>query len=286
VVAFYRLNNTDYTGRFDEELVSALPSSLKFICHTGAGYDNIDPPALKAHNILFSNTPGAVDAPTADVAFFMMLGCFRNFYKAMQHTRRGEWRGDTGLSHDPENKVLGVLGMGGIGRALAKRAAAFDMEIIYHNRRRLPVEEEAGARWVSFEELLAKSDCLSLNLPLNKNTRHIISHEEIAKCKKGVIIINTARGPVLDEQALVDGLASGQVGNAGLDVFEKEPEIHPELLKNDKVFLLPHIGTGTFESQYNMEMVVINNLKSALTRGVLNTPIAELKEIADVHKLN
>lgn len=281
--AIYRLNNTDYTGRFDKELVSVLPASLKFICHNGAGYDNVEPAALLERQILFSNCPGAVDAPTADVAFFMMLGCFRNFYRAMVNTRNGDWRGDVGLNHDPENKVLGILGMGGIGRALAKRARAFDMKIIYHNRTELPASEAEGAEYVSFDELLARSDCVSLNLPLNKNTRHIISTKEFAKCKKGVIFINTARGPVLDEAALVEALASGQVGNVGLDVFEEEPKIHPGLLKNDKVFLLPHIGTATYESQYNMEMVVINNIRAGLETGKLPALIAELKDIEGVH---
>lgn len=284
VTAIYRLNNIDYTGRFDKELVSALPKSLKYICHNGAGYDNVDPAALLERKILFSNCPGAVDSPTANVAFFLMLGCFRNFYKAMASTHAGDWKANIGLGHDPEHKVLGILGMGGIGRALAKRALAFDMKIIYHNRNKLPTEEEGGAQYVSFEELLAQSDCISLNLPLNKNTRHIISKKELDQCKKGVIIVNTARGPIIDEAALVEALESGQVGNVGLDVFEEEPKIHPGLLKSDKALLLPHIGTSTYEGQYAMEKVVIDNLRSGLEHGVLPALVAELEAIKDVYK--
>lgn len=284
ITAIYRVNSTSQTGRFDDELVASLPRSLKFICHNGAGYDNVDPAALLGRKILFSNTSGVVDAPTADVAFFLMLGCFRNLYKAMHNLRAGAWRGDFGLGHDPEGKTLGILGMGGIGRALAHRAQAFDMRVIYHNRHRLPADQEAGAEYVSFDDLLAQADCLSLNLPLSPATRHIISDAELAKCKRGVVVVNTARGPILDEAALVRALQSGQVGKAGLDVFEDEPEIHPGLLDNEKVLLLPHVGTATVESQYNMELLTIDNLKSALTTGRLPSLIPELDEISDIYK--
>lgn len=284
ITAIYRLNNTEYTGRFDRELVSALPKSLRYICHNGAGYDNVEPEALLQRKILFANCPGAVDAPTANVAFFLMLGCFRNFYKAMVSTHAGRWKENIPLAHDPEHKVLGILGMGGIGRALAKRAHAFDMKIIYHNRNKLPPAEEGGAEYVSFERLLAESDCISLNLPLNQSTRHIISKKELDQCKKGVIIVNTARGAIIDEAALVEALESGQVGNVGLDVFEEEPKIHEGLLNSDKALLLPHIGTSTYEGQYAMERVVIDNLRSGLEKGVLPALVHELDEIKDIYK--
>ncbi|CCG82495.1 putative Hydroxyisocaproate dehydrogenase [Taphrina deformans PYCC 5710] len=284
ITAIYRLNSTDYTGPFDQELVSKLPKSLRYICHNGAGYDNVDPAALLDRKILFSNCPGAVDAPTANIAFFLMLGCFRNLYKAMGNARTGKWKDGLPISHDPEGKVLGILGMGGIGRALAKRARGFDMEIIYHNRNKLPADQEGGARYVTFDQLLAQSDCISLNLPLNDNTRHIISTPELSKCKKGVIIINTARGAVIDEAALVEALEAGQVGNVGLDVFEHEPKIHEGLLRSDKTFLLPHVGTSTYEGQYAMEKVVIDNLRSALAHGTLPSLVPELQSIKDIYK--
>ena len=161
----------------------------------------------------------------------------------------GNWRGNFSLGHDPKNKTLGVLGMGGIGQATAHRAKAFGMKIQYHNRNRLPASEEDGAKYVTFDELLKTSDVLSLNLALNPKTRHIIGKPEFEKMKDGIIIINTARGPIIDEAALVDALKSGKVWSAGLDVFEEEPKIHPGLLEAENVVLLPHVGTATFETQ-------------------------------------
>jgi glyoxylate reductase len=160
-----------------------------------------------------------------------------------------KWRGNFQLGHDPKNKVLGILGMGGIGSAVATRAKAFGMTIQYHNRHQLPAEKEQGAKYVSFEELLKTSDVLSLNLSLNASTRHIIAKAQFDAMKDGVIIINTARGALIDEAALVDALKSKKVWSAGLDVFEEEPKIHPGLLEADNVVLLPHIGTGTSETQ-------------------------------------
>ena len=145
--------------------------------------------------------------------------------------------------------MLGILGMGGIGSAVATRAKAFGMKIQYHNRRQLPPGEENGSTYVSFEELLETSDVLSLNLALNPKTKHIIGKPEFDKMKDGIIIVNTARGALIDEAALVDALKSGKVWTAGLDVFEEEPKIHPGLLECENVVLLPHVGTGTFETQ-------------------------------------
>jgi glyoxylate reductase len=159
---------------------------------------------------------------------------------------------------------------------MAVRAVTMGMKIQYHNRKRLTVEQEnsaGNAKYVSFDELLATSDVLSLNLPLNPKTRHIISRNEFAKMKEGVVIVNTARGAVMDEAALVEALESGKVASAGLDVFENEPEIHPGLLKNENVLLVPHLGTHTYETQKSMEVLVIDNIRSALTEGTLLTPV-------------
>jgi len=150
------------------------------------------------------------------------------------------------------------------------------MKIQYHNRRRLTVEQEnaaGNAKYVSFDELLATSDVLSLNLPLNPKTHHIISTNEFAKMKDGVVVVNTARGAVMDEAALVEALESGKVASAGLDVFENEPEIHPGLLKNENVLLVPHLGTHTYETQKAMEVLVIDNIRAAVTEGKLLTPV-------------
>lgn len=183
------------------------------------------------------------------------------------------------MGHDPKRKTLGILGMGGIGQAVAARARPFGMSIQYHNRNRLPEDQEQGAEYVSFEQLLKTSDVLSLNLALNANTRHIISKPQFDIMKDGVCIVNTARGPIIDEAALVDALASGKVSSAGLDVFEEEPKIHPGLIENDNAVLLPHIGTATWETQKDMELLVLDNLKSAVEGKGLITPVPEQKSM-------
>ncbi|KAF2272383.1 D-isomer-specific 2-hydroxyacid dehydrogenase-like protein [Westerdykella ornata] len=279
VFAMFRSNESNsITGNFDEELVEALPSSLKFICHNGAGYDNIDVAACTKRGIQVSSTPIAVNDATADVAMFLILGALRNVTQCFQAVRQGRWRGNFKLGHDPRNKILGILGMGGIGSAVATRAKAFGMKIQYHNRNRLPENEENGATYVSFEELLKTSDVLSLNLALNKSTRHIIAKPQFDMMKDGIVIVNTARGPLIDEAALVDALNSGKVSTAGLDVFEEEPKIHQGLLDNENVVLLPHIGTATFETQRDMELLVLDNLKSALKEEKLLTQVPEQRK--------
>lgn len=280
VVGIYRSNeSTSVSGPFNKELVQALPSSIRYITHNGAGYDNIDIPACTERNIEISSTPIAVNDATADVAIFLMLGALRRITIPFQSVRIGEWRGKGfKLGHDPKKKVLGILGMGGIGQAVARRASAFGMDIQYHNRSRLPEKEENGARYVSFDELMTTSDVISLNLALNPSTRHIISKPQFDMMKDGVVIVNTARGPIIDEAALVDALNSGKVFSAGLDVFEEEPKIHPGLIENENVVLLPHIGTATWESQKDMELLVLENLKSAIEGKGLITQIPEQKK--------
>ncbi|RAO66298.1 uncharacterized protein BHQ10_002310 [Talaromyces amestolkiae] len=279
VVVIYRSNaSTKHTGRFDKELVSALPKSVKYIVHNGAGYDNIDVPVVTEAGIAVSSTPVAVNNATADVGIFLMIGALRHAHVPLTAIRAGQWGGKSGLGRDPKGKVLGILGMGGIGREMAHRAKAFGMTIQYHNRSRLSPELEDGAKYVSFEELLSTSDVFSLNLALNASTRHIIGAEELAQMKDGVVIVNTARGALIDEKALVSAIESGKVGSAGLDVYENEPQVEEGLLKSDRVFLLPHIGTATFETQKDMELLVLENLRSAVEKGGLVTQIPEQKK--------
>lgn len=181
--------------------------------------------------------------------------------------RQNAWRGSPAppLGHDPQGKLVGILGMGGIGRNFAQKCRAFGMRVQYYNRNRLAsVDLEAGAKYVPFEELLKTSDVISVHVPLNQHTRHLISTKEFAQMKKGVVIINTARGAVIDEAALVEALDSGVVDSAGLDVFEEEPKVHEGLVRNDKVFLLPHMGTWTNETQLKMEEWCIGNIRSYL----------------------
>ena len=207
-----------------------------------------------------------------------MLGALRRVTTPFNAVRKGKWRGKGfGLGYDPRKKTLGILGMGGIGQAVATRARAFGMSIQYHNRTRLPEDQEQGAEYVSFDELMRTSDVLSTNLALNASTRHIISKPQFDMMKDGVVIVNTARGPIIDEAALVHALNSGKVFSAGLDVYEEEPKIHPGLIENENAVLLPHIGTATWETQKDMELLVLNNLKSAIEGKGLVTPIPEQK---------
>ncbi|KAK9485824.1 D-isomer specific 2-hydroxyacid dehydrogenase [Lipomyces starkeyi] len=275
IAAVYHMNDSKAASVIDKDIIDALPPSLKFICHNGAGYDMINVNACTEKGILMSNTPGTVDDATADVNMFLILGALREFNLAMTTLREGNWNKGVPLSHDPEGKVLGVLGMGGIGRAVKRRAEGFGMITQYHNRKPLSDEMAAGAKYVSFDELLATSDVISLNLPLNAHTRHIINKEAFAKMKDGVVLVNTARGAVIDEQALVDALESGKVRCAGLDVFEAEPKIHPGLIANENVILLPHVGTRTYETQKKMEIQVIENVRSAITEAKLLTIVPE-----------
>ncbi|KAH0524451.1 hypothetical protein TsFJ059_006958 [Trichoderma semiorbis] len=282
IVAYRTFDSVKITGKIDSELLDAFPKSIKFLCHNGAGYDQIDIPACTAHDVRVSNTPTAVDDATADVTIWLLIGALRNLPIGIEALRAGKWRGSPPpkLGHDPQGKILGILGMGGIGRNVATKARAFGMRIRYHNRSRLSPELEDGAEYVSLETLLAESDVLSLNLPLNPNTRHTIAAPQFALMKPGIVIVNTARGAVMDEAALVDALASGQVSSVGLDVYENEPEIHPGLLANPNVLLVPHMGTWTQETQQKMEEWTIDNVRLAVKEGKLKSIVPEQTGLA------
>ncbi|KAI7532286.1 glyoxylate reductase [Hortaea werneckii] len=284
VAACYRtFASASITGPWDEELIATLPRSLKFCSHNGAGYDQIDVAACSARDppLRVANVPVVPDDATADTAVFLILGALRGFNTSLFAAREGKWRGQPPppLGHDPQGKTLGILGMGGIGRNMMRKCEAFGMKAIYHNRKKLSEELAGGAEYVGFEELLARSDVLSLNLPLNKNTRHIISTPEFTKMKRGIIIINTARGAVMDESALVSALETGQVASAGLDVYEEEPKIHEGLLKNPHVMLLPHMGTWSKETQEDMEKWCIGNIRAGLETGKLKSPVPEQADL-------
>ncbi|KAL8733699.1 MAG: hypothetical protein Q9166_001892 [cf. Caloplaca sp. 2 TL-2023] len=283
--AVYRtFQSVEITGRIEGDVVKALAEAdVRFIAHNGAGYDQLDVAQCSAHKIHVSNTaPPALTAATADTALFLLLGALRSFNSPLLSLRSGHWRGSppSALGHDPKGKTLGILGMGGIGRNLAVKAQALGMTVVYHNRRWLEEREErevgeGGVRYVGFEELLAESDAVSLNLPLNDQTRHIIGKEEFAKMKRGAILVNTARGGVLDEGALVEALNTSQISSCGLDVYEDEPNIHPGLVDNPKVMLLPHMGTWTVETQTEMELWTVDNVRCALETGRLKSQVSE-----------
>ncbi|POS82666.1 hypothetical protein EPUL_005404, partial [Erysiphe pulchra] len=269
------------TGPFDKEIISIFPKTLKYICQNSAGYDNIDIEACSARGIRVSNTPYAVNQGTADTTIFLLLGALRRIHLPYLAVRAGEWRGGNAFQpgHDPDGKLLGIIGMGGIGRDVAHRAKAFGLKIQYHNRSQLSPDLEQGASYVSFDQLIKTSDIISLNCSLSKETEGIIGKNEFELMKDGVILVNTARGKLIDEAALVEALDSGKVYSAGLDVFENEPQIHKGLLNNPNVMLLPHIGTGTVETERKMELLVIKNIESALKTGSLDTPVPEHRHL-------
>ncbi|KAL8915297.1 MAG: hypothetical protein Q9171_000167 [Xanthocarpia ochracea] len=251
-------DSVELTGRFDQELIDNLPQTLKFISHNGAGYDQIDAEACANRGISVSNTPGAVDASTANTAIYLLLGALRRAHVPATALREGRWRGSMGLGHDPDGKSLGILGMGGIGSAFSLRAATFGFKLQYHNRNPVvdPSRNPTNAKYVDFEELLRTSDVISIHLPLNDATRGLIGRKEFEMMKDGVVIVNTARGQIMNEEALIEALERDKVFAAGLDVYEKEPEVHPGLIKSDKVVLMPHVGTATVETQRKMEVLI------------------------------
>ncbi|OAA68545.1 NAD(P)-binding domain protein [Niveomyces insectorum RCEF 264] len=283
IVAIGRtVDSVQFTGLFDAELVSRLPSSVKFICHNGAGYDQVDVQTCISRGIAVSNTPSVVNAATADTTLLLLLAALRRARIPQTALLQGLWSTTTPLGRDPAGLKLGILGLGGIGAAVAQRAAAFDIKLQYHNRRPAAASvldnlQSLGVdiQYVSFDELLATSDIISVHVPLSAATRHLIGEKEIARMKDGVVLINTARGPVVDEDALVAGLSSGKIWSAGLDVFEREPDVHPGLLANENAVLLPHIGTATVDTRKRMEEVMLENVQSALTQRRLVTPVPE-----------
>ncbi|KAI8146007.1 D-isomer specific 2-hydroxyacid dehydrogenase [Fennellomyces sp. T-0311] len=268
-------------GPFNKEFIDRLPDSVKFLCYNAAGYDGVDIDSCTARGIRVSNTPAAVDAATADIAVILILSTFRNTTQSEKNLREGRWKHGVALGNDPEEKVLGILGMGGIGKAVAKRMAGFDMKIQYHNRTRLTpeVEKQYNATYVDFDTLLRTSDCIYVSVPLNKATYHLLDAPQFAIMKDGAIVVNTARGKVINEAAMVGALETGKLAAVGLDVFEGEPDvIHPGLLTHPRSVLLPHIGTGTKETMYKMEVVCLNNFEAALVSNTLVNPIPEHKK--------
>ncbi|KAF4552892.1 2-hydroxyacid dehydrogenase-like protein 1 [Elsinoe fawcettii] len=256
-------------GLFDKEFIDHLPPSLKFICNTGVGYDQIDIAACSARGIMVTYGPDPVTDATADLTMFLLLGALRQINPGLNALRQGRFKNGVDFGHDPQGKTLGILGMGRIGRAVKRRAEPFGLKVIYHNRRKLPDEQAAGAQYVSPDELLAQSDIISLHIPLSPATRHFISAEHIRKMRPGVVLINTARGAVIDEAAMADALEDGHIASVGLDVYEEEPKVNGKLLKSDRALLVPHMGTHTFETLAKMEALAMENAR----RGVFGEPL-------------
>ncbi|EGW32874.1 uncharacterized protein SPAPADRAFT_60219 [Spathaspora passalidarum NRRL Y-27907] len=272
--------SVEQTGRFDEELASHIPASVVSVSHNGAGYDQIDVDPFTARGIQVSNVTEPVEGPTADTAVFLVLSCLRNYQEGHDILARGGWDekkcGGAKLGRSPESKVVGILGMGGIGRAIRDRLKPFGFKkIIYHNRSQLKPELEAGVEYVSYDDLLSQSDIICLSIPLNAKTRHSINKEVISKMKDGVILVNTARGAIIDEKILPELIKSGKIGSFGSDVFENEPHVSPELYELPNVVSLPHMGTHTTDAIRNMEEWVVSNVETCIQTGKVKTIVPE-----------
>ncbi|AQZ18960.1 GOR1 (YNL274C) [Zygosaccharomyces parabailii] len=275
--------SVEQTGRFDKELAQALPSSVVAVCHLGAGYDQIDTEPFKERHIQVTHTPRAVNNATADTHVFLLLGALRNYGAGIRPWLKGEWpakgpKAGAAVGHDPEGHVVGILGLGGIGHTIANKLKPFGFKkIIYHNRKRLPAEQEYGCEYATYEEFLRTADIISINIPLNSHTKHLINEEAISKMKDGVVIVNTARGAIIDEQALIKALKSGKVRSFGADVFENEPQVPQELLDMPQVIGLPHMGTYTVETMKHMEEFLVQNAESVITTGKGAAVVPEMK---------
>ncbi|MCI6875855.1 MAG: 2-hydroxyacid dehydrogenase family protein [Parabacteroides sp.] len=249
----------------NKELIDHAPN-LKLIANYAVGYNNIDVAYALQKGLTVANTPDPVTAPTANLALGLMIDAARRVTECDRKLRTLRKAMKVGvlenLGVNITGKVLGIIGMGRIGKALAKRANACGMEVIYHNRRQLYIEEETrlNVTYVSKEELLERADFVSLNAPYTPETYHIIGAEELKRMKNSAILINTARGPLVDEAALVEALKSGEIRGAGLDVFEDGDYPMEELLEMDNVVLTPHIGTQTTETRILMARTVCNNV--------------------------
>lgn len=252
----------------DGTVMDAAPK-LKVIANVSAGYNNIDVEAATQRGIKVSNTPGVVTGSTADLAFTLMLAISRRLVEMTDIVKNGEWR-EFGpmeiLGHDVHGKTLGIIGMGRIGAAVARRARGFDMEVLYYNRHRRPDEAECGAEYVEdIPTLLSRSDFVSIHVPMSKETRHLIGARELSCMKPTAILINTARGAVVDQKALYEALKQRQILAAALDVTDPEP-MSPDdpMLKLDNVIVLPHIGTQTLATSTNMSIMGAQNLLAGL----------------------
>ena len=255
--------------RFDEAVLERAPQ-LKVISNIAVGYNNIDVAACTRRGIRVTNTPGVLDDTTADLTWALLMATARRIAEADAYVRAGEWKVAFGvqafLGADIHHATLGIIGMGRIGQAIARRAAGFDMEVMYHNRSALPPDTEArlNARRVEREELLARSDFVVVMAPYSQATHHLIGAEEIARMKPTAILINTARGGIVDDAALAGALRDGRIAGAGLDVFEGEPRLHAGYLGLRNVVLTPHIGSASRATRLIMCNTAAANMAAVL----------------------
>jgi glyoxylate reductase len=254
------------------ETVLSMPG-LKVVSNCAVGYDNIDVAAATAHGVMVTNTPGILDETTADFAFALMMAAARRVVQADNFVRGGNFKGwaiDMMVGQDVHGATLGIVGFGRIGRAVAKRARGFNMRVIYADDRPAPpeVEQELRATRVEIDKLLAEADFVTLHVPLTESTTHLISRQQLATMKPSAVLVNTSRGPVVDEAALVDALKTHEIFAAGLDVYEREPEVHKGLLALHNAVLAPHIASGSVRTRSEMSAVAARNLVTGIRGGV------------------
>jgi len=257
------------TDRINEDLLRAAPK-LRIVANVAVGYDNLDLPACTKRNVIATNTPGVLDETTADFAWTLLMAVARRLVEGDSYARNGNWKGwnlDQMCGADVWGKTLGIVGFGRIGRAVARRAAGFKMHILYTATKRatVEIEKELGAEYRDLNALLAESDFVTLHVPLNSETRGLLDVPKFFRMKPTAFVINTARGPVIDEAALVHALEAGKIAGAGLDVFEQEPFIHPGL-KRANVVMAPHMGSASVETRSKMAAMAAHNV-AALFRG-------------------
>ncbi|HSE01189.1 MAG TPA: D-glycerate dehydrogenase [Burkholderiales bacterium] len=259
------------TDRIDDRLLARCPK-LKAVANIAVGYNNIDLAACTARGVMATNTPGVLDDSTADLAWALILGTARRLTELERRVRAGEWTGwrlKQWLGVDVHHSTLGIFGMGRIGQAIARRAAGFEMKVLYHNRSRVgsDIEQRCKAAYVTRDELLKQSDFVVLQVPYSPETHHMIGARELKLMKPTAILINSTRGGVVNDAALIAALRDGVIRAAGLDVFENEPRLNPDFLRLDNVVLMPHIGSSTEATRRAMAMTAARNLVAALTGG-------------------
>src|ERR687885_2192314 len=258
------------TEKIDAEFMDAAGNGLKVVANMAVGYDNVDLSAAKERGVVVTNTPEVLNETTADAAFMLLLAAARRLGEGERIVRSGRWEAwgpKMLLGPDVWGKRLGMIGLGRIGEAVARRAKGFGMEICYWSRsRKEEAEEELGARYLELDELLETCDFFSIHTPLTEETTHLIGAEELGKMKPEAVLVNTSRGPVVNEAALAEALENGRIFAAGLDVYEEEPKVHPKLLELENVVLAPHIGSASIETRDRMATLAAENL-AAVLRG-------------------
>lgn len=259
--------------RIDAEVMDAAGKNLKVIANYGAGYNNIDVKAARARGVVVTNTPDVLTEATADIAWLLILNAARGAFTANRDLREGNWTGwhpTQYIGRDLAGKTLLVVGMGRIGLAVARRALGWRMRILYCARSRKPEAEAEpiNAIHVDLEDGLREADVVSLHCPLTDETHHLIDAARLNMMKPESVLVNTARGPVIDESALAVALEQGTIHAAGLDVFENEPEVHPDILSNERAILLPHIGSGSDLTRKGMTAIAVENLLQVLSGGI------------------